>query len=43
MCDDDFRSAPVNEIKMGFHSEFVYLLDIQTKGIRNEKEKHATC
>lgn len=43
MCDDEFRSAPLNEIKMGFHSDFVYLLEKSTKGIRNEKENNNAC
>lgn len=34
MCDDEFRTAPIDQIKYGFHSDRVYLLEI------NREEKH---
>jgi len=32
MCDDDFRTASIEQIKYGFHDDKVYLLDNQLKG-----------
>jgi hypothetical protein len=32
MCDDEFRTARIDDIKYGFHSDRVYLLETSTKG-----------
>lgn len=32
MCDDEFRTARIDDIKYGFHSDHVYLLETSTKG-----------
>ena len=32
MCDDEFRTASIDDIKYGFHSDRVYLLETSTKG-----------
>jgi hypothetical protein len=32
MCDDEFRAARVDDIKYGFHSDRVYLLETSTNG-----------
>lgn len=29
ICDDDFRIVPINDIKCGFHSDKVYLLEAE--------------
>jgi hypothetical protein len=36
MCDEEFRTATLDEIKFGFHSNRVYLLET-TKGVDNEE------
>ena len=47
MCDDEFRTARLDEIKYGFHNDKVYLLE-HTKGVNDEqhgfikKEIHCT-
>ena len=32
MCDEEFRTASIDDIKYGFHSDRVYLLETSTKG-----------
>lgn len=32
MCDDEFRTARIDDIKYGFHSDRVYLLETSAKG-----------
>lgn len=36
MCDDDFRIVPLNEIKSGFYTDKVYLLE-KKKGNHHEE------
>lgn len=40
MCDDEFRTALIDDIKYGFHADRVYLLETSTKGDNSYDQTH---
>ena len=40
MCDDDFRTATIDNIKFGFHSDRVYLLTCAERITTDYEKKH---